>query len=82
MLVDSGQRLPRSSLDVFDRFHGRAGRPTPRGLEIASGVGPGLALSEHGLCLIGGTVTLGDVSFNIKSAIHSGGDAIQVRGAL
>ena len=33
------------------------------GLEIASGVGLGLALSEHSPCLIGGTVTLDDVSF-------------------
>ena len=45
-------------------------------LEIASGVGPGLALSEHGPCLPGGNVTLDDVSLTIKIAIHSGGDAI------
>ena len=40
------------------------------GLEIASGVGPGVALSEHGPCLVGGTVTLliDDVSFTTKSA--------------
>ena len=44
-------------------------------LEIASGVGPGLALSERGPCL-GGTVTLGDVLFTTEIAIHSGGDAI------
>ena len=50
-------------------------------LEIASGVGPDLALSEHGPCLVGGTVTLDDVSFTTKFAIHIGGDAIQVRGA-
>ena len=45
-------------------------------LEIASGVGPGLELSEHGPCLVGGTVTLDDVSFTSKIAIHSGGDAM------
>ena len=45
-------------------------------LEIASGVGPGLALSEHGPCLVGGTVTLDDVWFHTKIAIYSGGDAI------
>ena len=45
-------------------------------LEIASGVGPGLALPEHGPCLVGGTVTLDDVSFTAKIAIHSGGDAM------
>ena len=58
VLGDRGQRLPRSSLGVFDLFLGRAGRPKPGSLEIASGVGPGLALSEHGPCLVGGTVTL------------------------
>ena len=45
-------------------------------LAIASDVDPGLALSEHGPCLVGGTVTLDDVSFTTKIAIHSGGDAI------
>ena len=49
---------------------------------MASGVGPGLALSEHGPCLVGGTVTLliDDVSFTTKFAKHSGGDVTQVRG--
>ena len=46
------------------------------GLEIASGVGPGLTLSEHGPCLVGGTVTLDDISFTTKIAIHSGEEAI------
>ena len=50
-------------------------------MEIAFGVDPGLALSEHGPCLVGGTVTLDDVSFTTKFAIHSGGDVTQVRGA-
>ena len=50
-------------------------------MEIASGVAPGLALSEHGPCLAGGTVTLDDVSLTTKFAIHSGGDVTQVRGA-
>ena len=45
-------------------------------LEIGSGVGPRLALSEHDPCLVGGTVTLDDVSFTTKLAVHSGGDAI------
>ena len=43
-------------------------------LGIASGGGPGRALSEHDPCLVGGTVTLSDVSFTTKIAIHSGGD--------
>ena len=81
VLGDRGQRLPRSSLGVFDLFLGRAGRPKPGSLEIASGVGPGLALSEHGPCLVGDTVTLDDISFTTKIAIHTGGGAIQVRGA-
>ena len=37
-------------------------------LEIASGVGPDLALSEHGPWFVGGTVTLDDISFIIKIA--------------
>ena len=41
-------------------------------LVIASGVGPGLALSEYGPCLVGGTVTLDDVSCTTK---------LQMRGA-
>ena len=45
-------------------------------LEIAYGVGPGLALSEHGPYLVGGTVALDAVSFTTKLAIHRGGDAI------
>ena len=49
-------------------------------MEIAYGVDPGLALSD-GPCLVGGTVTLDDVSFTTKFSIHSGGDATQVRGA-
>ena len=49
---------------------------TRRPIKIDSGVGPDLALSEHGLCFVGGTVTLDDVSFTTKVAIHSGGDAI------
>ena len=43
---------------------------------MASGVGPGLALSEHGPCLVGGAVTLDYVSFTIKTVIHIRGDAI------
>ena len=45
-------------------------------LTIASGVGPDLALLEHGPCLVGITVTLDDVSSTTNSAIHSGGDTI------
>ena len=51
-------------------------------MEIASGVSPGHALSEHGPCLLGGTVTLDDVSFTTKYANHSGGDVTLVRGDL
>ena len=42
----------------------------------ASGVGPGLALSELSPCLVGSTVTLDDVSLTTKTAIHCGGNAI------
>ena len=34
------------------------------------------ARSEHGPCLVGGTVTPDDVSCTTEIAIHSGGDAI------
>ena len=81
MLADRGQSLPRSSLGVSDLFLGRGGRPKPGSLEIASGVGPSLALSEHGPLLVGGTVTLDDVSFIARFAIHSGEDVTEVRGA-
>ena len=37
-------------------------------LEIASGVGPDLALSEHGPCFVGSIVTRDDVSLTIKIA--------------
>ena len=44
---------------------------------MASGVGPGFAASEHGPCLVGGTVRLDDVSFTTKKiAIHGGGDTV------
>ena len=36
--------------------------------EIVSGAGPDLALSEHGPCFVGGTVTLDDASFTMKIA--------------
>ena len=35
-------------------------------MEIASGVGPDLALSEHGLCFVKGIVTLDEVLFTLK----------------
>ena len=38
------------------------------GLKIAFGVHPDLALSEHGPCLVEGTVTLNDVLFAIEVA--------------
>ena len=72
MPVNRGQRSPRSSFGVL---YAPADQ-SPDVLAIASGVGPGLALSEHGPCLVGGTVTLDDVSLTTKTAKHSGGDAI------
>ena len=80
VLADRGQRSPRSPLGVSDLFLGRAGRPKQEGLEIASGVVPGLALSEHGPCVARGTVTLDDVSFTTRFAVHSGEDVTEVRG--
>ena len=40
-------------------------------LEIASGVGPDLTLSEHGRGFVGDTVTMDDVSFTMKIAYFS-----------
>ena len=71
MLVDRGRRLPRSS-EVSTYLSDAPADQSQEGLKIASGVGPGLALSEHGLSFIGGTVTLDDVSFTTNNAIHSG----------
>ena len=65
-----------SEMCIRDSFSDAPADQSQEVLEIASGVGPGLALSEHGPCLVGGTVTLDDVSFTTKIAIHSGGDAI------
>ena len=48
---------------------------TPEVLVIAFRGVSDRALPEHGPCLVGGTVTLEDVSFTTKTAIHTGGDA-------
>ena len=69
--ADQGPLLPFSTL-----FSDAPADQSQDVLQIASGVGPGLALPEHGPCLVGGTVTLDDVSFITKIAIHSGGDAM------
>ena len=71
--ASAGQGLPSEFSTYFSDAPADQGHEV---LEIASGVGPGLALSEHGPCLVGGTVTLDDLSFTIKIAIHSGGDDI------
>ena len=50
-----------------------SGAPAEQSLEvlaIASDGASGRALTEHGPCLIGGTVTLDDVSFITEIAIH------------
>ena len=44
----------------------------PEVLAIASRVDSSLALSGHGHCLVGGTITLGNASFTTQIAIHSG----------
>ena len=49
---------------------------SPEVLAIAAGGTSGRALPEHGPCLVGGTVTLDDVSFITEIEIHSGEDAI------
>ena len=76
LLVDRGQRLPRSSSELSTYFSDAPTDQSQDVLEIDSGDGPGLALSEHDPCVVGGTVTLDDVSFTAKIAMHSGGDVI------
>ena len=69
LIAASACQGPPSEFSTY--FSDAPADQSQEGLEIASGVGPGLALSEHGPCLIGGTVTLDDVSFTTKLAIHS-----------
>ena len=76
MLVDRGQRFQGPPSEFSTYFSDAPAHQSQEVLEITSGVGPGLALSEHGPCFVGGTVTLDDVSFTTKIAIHSGGDAM------
>ena len=61
--VNRGQRWPRSFVGVLTFFSDTPADQSREGLEIASGVGSGLALSEHGPCFVGGNVTLDDISF-------------------
>ena len=49
---------------------------------VAADFDPSLALSEHGPCLVGGTITLDDACFPLKSAIHSGANALVPFGCL
>ena len=80
MLVDDGQRLP-SPPRSFTYFSDAPADQSQEVLEIASGAGPDRSLSEHGPCLVGGTVKLDDVSFTTEFAIHSAGDVTHVCGA-
>ena len=57
-------------------FSGEPADQRPEILAIASRSVSDRALPENGPCLVGGTVTLDDVSSTIEMAIHSGGDAI------
>ena len=84
MLVNRGQCLPSPLSEFSTYFSDAPADQSQEVVEIASGVGPGLALSERGPCLVGGTVTLliNDVSFTTKFAKHSRGDVTQVRGDL
>ena len=66
MPVNCGQRLQAPPSEFSTYFSDAPADQSQEVLEIASGVGPGLALSEHGPCLVGGTVTRDDVSFTTK----------------
>ena len=71
--ASAGQGLPSEFSTYFSEAQADQSQEA---LDISSGIVPGLALSEHGPCLVGGTVTLDDVWFTTKIAIHCGGDAI------
>ena len=70
--VNSGQRSHNFPIGVSDLLFGRVGQlKAVEVLEIAYGVAPDFALSEHGPCFVEGTVTLDDVSFTMKIAYIS-----------
>ena len=72
----SRARHPRPALvkvlfrSFFIYFSDAPADSSRESLTIASAVGPGLALLEHGPCLVGRTVTLDDVSFTTIIAIQ------------
>lgn len=51
-------------------------------MSVAPGIDLSLALSEHGSCLVGGTITLDDAMLTIKIAVHSGVDALAPFGCV
>ena len=60
----SAHQSPTSEVSAY--FFDTPAGQSREALEIASGVGTGLALSEHGPCLVGSTVTLDDVLFSTE----------------
>ena len=82
MLVQKPRNLVRAATGPFTAASARKASPlafptyfsgalanNSRGvLEIASGVAPDFALSEHGPCFVKGAVTLDDLSFTMKNA--------------
>ena len=71
--ADNSSQPPQMfSFGYVGLFRGRAGRlKAVNVFGHSSGVGPDLALSEHGPCFVGGTVTLDDVLFTITIAYIS-----------
>ena len=59
----SARQGPPSEISAY--FSDASADQSHEVLEITSGVGSGLALTEHGPCLVGGTVTLDNVSFTM-----------------
>ena len=49
---------------------------------FAPGVGPSLALSEHGPCFVGGIIPLDDASFTTKITVHSGANTFAPFGCV
>ena len=49
---------------------------SPAVLGVTPGVDPSLTLTEHGPCLVGGIITLDDVSCTVNKAAYSGANAL------
>ena len=66
---------PPSEMSTY--ISGAPADQSPEVLALVSRGASGRALPEYDSCLVGGSVTLDDVSFTTKIALHGGGDAMR-----